>query len=103
MPEIRLTPDQAARFIVVDYEKYLPVAPGIVLIKAAGHTPGSQMVYIALESGRELLLIGDTTWHMDGVRQMRGQSTCQVEGAQVCLVTGGPGPAPTSGLILGRA
>ncbi|MET0273749.1 MAG: lipid-transfer protein [Phenylobacterium sp.] len=40
---------------------------------------------------------------VEGVRQMRGQSTCQVENAQVCLVTGGPGPAPTSGLILGRA
>ena len=29
----------------------LPLAPGIALIKAAGHTPGSQMVYVALESG----------------------------------------------------
>ncbi len=74
MPEIRLTPEQAARFVVVDYDRYLPVAPGIVLIKAAGHTPGSQMVYIALASGRELLLVGDATWHMDGVRQMRGKA-----------------------------
>jgi acetyl-CoA acetyltransferase len=40
---------------------------------------------------------------VEGVRQMRGTSTCQVENAQLCLVTGGPGPAPTSGLILGRA
>lgn len=40
---------------------------------------------------------------VEGVRQMRGTSTCQVKDAQVCLVTGGPGPAPTSGLILGRA
>lgn len=74
MPEITLTPEQASRFIVVDYDKYLPVAPGIVLIKAAGHTPGSQMVYIALASGRELLLVGDATWHMDGVRQVRGKA-----------------------------
>jgi acetyl-CoA acetyltransferase len=40
---------------------------------------------------------------VEGVRQMRGQSTCQVADAEVCLVTGGPGPAPTSGLILGRS
>jgi glyoxylase-like metal-dependent hydrolase (beta-lactamase superfamily II) len=74
MPEIRLTADQARRFIVVDYDKYLPVAPGIVLIKAAGHTPGSQMVFVALASGREHLLIGDATWHMDGVRQVKGKA-----------------------------
>ncbi|WP_299329550.1 acetyl-CoA acetyltransferase [Parasphingopyxis sp.] len=40
---------------------------------------------------------------VEGVRQMRGTSTCQVENAALCLVTGGPGPAPTSALILGRA
>jgi len=74
MPEIRLTPEQASRFIVVDYERYLPVAPGIVLIKSAGHTPGSQMVFVALASGREYLLIGDATWHMDGVRQVKGKA-----------------------------
>jgi glyoxylase-like metal-dependent hydrolase (beta-lactamase superfamily II) len=73
MPEIRLTADQARRFIVVDYDKYLPVAPGVVLIRAAGHTPGSQMVFVSLASGREYLLIGDSTWHMDGVRQVKGK------------------------------
>jgi glyoxylase-like metal-dependent hydrolase (beta-lactamase superfamily II) len=57
----------------VDYDTYLPVAPGVVLIKAAGHTPGSQMVYVALASGREFLLIGDTAWHMDGVRTVSGK------------------------------
>ena len=48
-------------------------APGIVLIKAPGHTPGSQMVYMALQSGKELLLAGDVAWHMDGVRVNRGK------------------------------
>jgi glyoxylase-like metal-dependent hydrolase (beta-lactamase superfamily II) len=73
MPEIRLTEEAAARYLVVDYDKYFPVAPGMAFIKAAGHTPGSQMVYVALQSGREYLLIGDATWHMDGVRLMRGK------------------------------
>jgi glyoxylase-like metal-dependent hydrolase (beta-lactamase superfamily II) len=73
MPEIRLSVEQARRFVVVDYDAYFPLAPGIVLVKAAGHTPGSQMVYVTLESGREYLLIGDATWHMDGVREIVGK------------------------------
>src|SRR5262249_52583037 len=53
MPEIKLTPAQAARYNIVDYEKYMPYGPGLVLIKSPGHTLGSQMVYVALDSGRE--------------------------------------------------
>jgi glyoxylase-like metal-dependent hydrolase (beta-lactamase superfamily II) len=73
MPEIRLTDQTARRFVVVDYDNYFPVAAGVALIKAAGHTPGSQMVFVALESGRDYLFIGDATWHMDGVRLVRGK------------------------------
>ena len=73
MPEIKLTEEMAAHYVVVDYDRYFPLAAGVVLIKAPGHTPGSQMVYIALESGREYLLIGDAAWHMDGVRLMKGK------------------------------
>ena len=83
MPEIRITPDMASRYNVVDYEKYLPFGPGLALIKAPGHTPGSQMVYVALESGREYLFIADTAWHMDGVRLIKGKDApwIQEEGA----------------------
>ena len=73
MPEIKLTEEMAGRYIVVDYDKYLPLVPGVAVIKAPGHTPGSQMVYIVLESGKEYLLIGDAAWHMDGVRLIRGK------------------------------
>lgn len=38
---------------------------------------------------------------LEGVRQMRGTSTCQVERAQCCLVTSGEG-VPTSALLLRR-
>ena len=38
---------------------------------------------------------------LEGVRQIRGQSTCQVTDAQLALVTGGESVTPTSGLILG--
>jgi glyoxylase-like metal-dependent hydrolase (beta-lactamase superfamily II) len=41
----------------------LPIAPGVVLIKAPGHTPGSQAVYVKLASGREVILSGDVVLH----------------------------------------
>jgi glyoxylase-like metal-dependent hydrolase (beta-lactamase superfamily II) len=71
MPEIRLTAEAARDYIVVDYESHLPVAPGIVLIKAAGHTPGHQMVYVRLGSGREHLFIGDVAWTLANVTQFK--------------------------------
>jgi acetyl-CoA acetyltransferase len=37
---------------------------------------------------------------VEGVRQIRGESACQVAGAELCLVTSSPG-IPTSALILG--
>lgn len=38
---------------------------------------------------------------VEGVRQLRGGSTCQVDGARTCLVTSAAG-VPTSALVLGR-
>jgi glyoxylase-like metal-dependent hydrolase (beta-lactamase superfamily II) len=72
-PEIRLTEEQAARYHIIDYDKYMAFAPGWALVKAAGHTPGSQMMFITLASGREFLLIGDAAWHMDNVRTVTGK------------------------------
>ena len=39
----------------------------------------------------------------EGVRQLRGESTAQVEGAEHCLVVAGPSAPPSSALILRRA
>jgi glyoxylase-like metal-dependent hydrolase (beta-lactamase superfamily II) len=55
------------RYIVVDYDQVLPIAPGVVLIKAPGHTPGSQVIYVQLASGREVILAGDVAWHRIGI------------------------------------
>jgi glyoxylase-like metal-dependent hydrolase (beta-lactamase superfamily II) len=57
----------ARRYLVVDYQRALPIAPGVVLIRAPGHTPGSQMVYVRLASGREIILAGDVVWHSAGI------------------------------------
>jgi glyoxylase-like metal-dependent hydrolase (beta-lactamase superfamily II) len=72
-PDLKITEEQAQRYHIIDYEKYMAFAPGWTVIKAAGHTPGSQMMFITLESGREYLLIGDAAWHMDGVRKVAGK------------------------------
>jgi glyoxylase-like metal-dependent hydrolase (beta-lactamase superfamily II) len=72
-PELRLTEVQAQRYRVIDYDSYMAFAPGWALVKAGGHTPGSQMMFITLESGREYLLIGDAAWHMDNVRTATGK------------------------------
>ena len=68
-PLIHLTSRAAAKYLVIDYERFHPIAPGVVLIKAAGHTPGSQMVYVTLASGQELLLVGDIAWFMAGIER----------------------------------
>jgi glyoxylase-like metal-dependent hydrolase (beta-lactamase superfamily II) len=79
MPEIKLTPEMAKRYIVMDYERTYPFAPGMALMKAAGHTPGSQMIFVTLESGVEYLFIGDSAWHMDGVRLMKGKDASWIK------------------------
>jgi hypothetical protein len=37
---------------------------------------------------------------LEGVRQIRGTSTSQVEGAEVCLVTSSPPPASSAFLLV---
>jgi glyoxylase-like metal-dependent hydrolase (beta-lactamase superfamily II) len=55
----------------LEYQQYEAIAPGVVLIKAAGHTPGSQMVYVQTANGAELLLIGDVAWHFRNIELQR--------------------------------
>jgi glyoxylase-like metal-dependent hydrolase (beta-lactamase superfamily II) len=56
------------------YDRYRAVAPGVVLIKAAGHTPGSQMLYVQRADGREYLFMGDVASMLDNLRLVRIRS-----------------------------
>jgi len=47
------------------------IAPGVVVVPAAGHSPGSQMIYIALENGEEVLLLGDIVWAMSNLDDLK--------------------------------
>ena len=54
-----------------DGEQLQAIAPGVVLVKAPGHTPGSQMVYVLTADGRELLLLGDVAWQHRNIAAVR--------------------------------
>ncbi len=47
------------------------IAPGVVIVPAAGHTAGSQMVFITLQNGEEILLIGDIVWNMGAIESLK--------------------------------
>ncbi|WP_250633664.1 MBL fold metallo-hydrolase [Pinirhizobacter soli] len=58
----------------LDYVQYQAVAPGVVLIKAPGHTPGSQMIFVRRADGVEFLFLGDVAWQMRNIEILRGKS-----------------------------
>ncbi len=73
-PHLKLSAEAIQHFIVLDYPACYPVAPGIVLIKATGHSPDSQMVFIRLQSGRKILHSVDSAWIMDNIRHVKGKA-----------------------------
>lgn len=56
---------------VLDYPGMVAVAPGVVLVRAPGHTPGSQLVYVQRADGAEVLFLGDVAWMMENVERVR--------------------------------
>ena len=51
------------------------VAPGIVVIPAPGsHTPGSQLIYVRLSDGHELLFAGDNSSFAQNWQELRARS-----------------------------
>ena len=56
---------------VVEYQGLKAIAPGVVLIRSPGHTPGSQMVYVQRADGAELLFLGDVAWMLENVVRVR--------------------------------
>lgn len=73
-PHLKLTGAQVEQFNVVDYGRYLAVAPGLVLIQAPGHSVDMQMAYIRLSSGMEILHSIDAAWNTENIRQLKGKA-----------------------------
>lgn len=59
---------------VLEANETVAIAPGIVVLPAPGHTPGSQLVYVQLKDGREYLFVGDTASLADNIRLLRPRS-----------------------------
>ena len=64
----------AAAIHPLRYRRMIAIAPGVVLIRTPGHTPGSQMVYTRLADGREYLFAGDTATMARNWEQLRARS-----------------------------
>lgn len=73
-PHLAMTPEQVSRLNIVGYRQYHAVAPGMVLIKAHGHSADHQMVYVALADGREILHSVDVGWVLENIRQIKGKA-----------------------------
>ena len=88
-PRVKLTAEQINSFAVADadfapadlqaltplkYDDYYSPAPGIALKKAPGHSPGSQMIYVQLASGKEYLFVGDIAWSWDNILLKTGRA-----------------------------
>lgn len=50
------------------------IAPGVVVIPAPSHTPGSQMIFVRLTNGREYLFTGDIATLDISWRELRARS-----------------------------
>jgi glyoxylase-like metal-dependent hydrolase (beta-lactamase superfamily II) len=70
LDRVQFPPVLRERVKPLEYDRYLPIAPGVVLIKAPGHTRGSQMIYVGLAIGTELIFMGDVAWQLEQIRQL---------------------------------
>ena len=89
-PKLRLTPEQIALpnksnerpwpegafdgLTPTTYDSLLAIAPGVVLIKAPGHTPGTHMIYVQRVDGQEYLFMGDIVSMADNMKLQRIRS-----------------------------
>ncbi|MCA9538421.1 MAG: MBL fold metallo-hydrolase [Myxococcales bacterium] len=64
-----ITDAMRARVKPWPHEDAAPLAPGVVLIPAPSHTPGSQLVYVRLADGAEYLFVGDIAWNLANIRR----------------------------------
>lgn len=65
------TKEAAGALTPIAYDKLFRVAPGVVLQRAPGHSPGSQLIYVHRADGKELLFVGDIAWNQVSIDQQR--------------------------------
>lgn len=70
-PLIRVDSSEVSDFTIVPDQRVRSVAPGVALVATAGHTSGSQAVFVRLADGSEFLFAGDIAWHGAGIALRR--------------------------------
>ncbi len=70
-PTLKISQENVEKFIVSDFRKYYPIAPGLVALKSPGHTPDSKMFYIKQQNGREFIHSVDAGWSLENI--VKGQ------------------------------
>lgn len=73
-PHLQLSAEDMRNFTIMDYQGHTPVAPGVVAIKAPGHSPDHQMAYIRLDDGTEFLHTFDVAWHRDNINLIKARA-----------------------------
>jgi glyoxylase-like metal-dependent hydrolase (beta-lactamase superfamily II) len=54
-------------YTALRYDGAKAIAPGVVVIKARGHTPGSQLIYVRRADGSETLFVGDVASRIENI------------------------------------
>jgi acetyl-CoA acetyltransferase len=95
--------DHFTPLVIMQLEEYGFCKPGEggPYVENGGITWGTGRMPVNTHGGNlsEVYLLG-LTHTIEGVRQLRGTSSSQVENAETALITSGPGILPTSALIL---
>lgn len=67
----RFVMDVEGEYKPLKYDGLHLLRPGVVLIDATGHTPGTQMIYVQRQDGQEYVFVGDITWTYAGIVLVR--------------------------------
>lgn len=93
------------------YDVAQAIAPGVVVLKAPGHTPGTQMVYVKTAGGQEYLFLGDVAWQWRNIVEGKSRSAAAVKmlgeddaavKAQIDAIAGLTGMYPTINIVPGH-
>lgn len=79
MHEIKLSKEQTNQFNLINFREYLSIAPGVVLIKAPGHTASEIMIYVKLKNQKQYIITGDVYWTHQGIETQTPKPLAQIK------------------------
>ncbi len=75
----KISAEKVNQFLVTDMPDCYPIAPGVVVFKAPGHTPDSKMFYIKTADGHEFIHSVDSGWSMENIIKERMKNASWVK------------------------